>query len=209
MTARVSRATAKQEMSNSAADPSSFAPDTSSSSPVLALQPSQPVPKTQEEIFQHPHVESAEPGVDSEYESDARTFDGDAAQEVFDDVILCLPLDDRRMLAVLLTESFKTRQKMGVVDAAREAGSIVGYSDQTVRDLRKQYWDNEGMLDERRQGKYDRMMVYKDEQLNKKAAERVRENDFKEGEPNMTAQSFCVWLNEHLLPSSHLPPYFP
>ena len=43
----------------------------------------------------------------------------------------CLPLDDRRMLAVLLTESFKTRQKMGVVDAAREAGSIVGYSDQT------------------------------------------------------------------------------
>ena len=98
---------------------------------------------------------------------------------------------------------------MGVVDAARDAGSIVGYSDQTVRDLRKQYWDNEGMLDERRQGKYDRMMVYKDEQLNKKAAERVRENDFKKGEPNMTAQSFCVWLNEHLLPSSHLPPYFP
>ena len=64
--------------------------------------------------------------VDSEYESDARTFDGDAAQKVFDDFILCLPLDDRRMLAVLLTESFKTRQKMGVVDAAREAGSIVG-----------------------------------------------------------------------------------
>ena len=208
MTARVSRATAEQEMSNSAVDPSSFAP-----APVLALQPSQPVPKSQEEIFQHPHVESAEPGVDSEYESDARTFDGDAAQEVFDDVILCLPLDDRRMLAVLLTESFKTRQKMGVVDAARDAardaGSIVGYSDQTVRDLRKQYWDNEGMLDERRQGKYDRMMVYKDEQLNKKAVERERENDFKKGEPNMTAQSFCVWLNEHLLPSSHLPPYFP
>ena len=115
------------------------------------------------------------------------------------------------MLAMLLTESFKTRQKMGVVDAAREAGSIVGYSDQTVRDLRKQYWDNEGILDERRQGKHGRMMVYKDEQLNKKAAERVRvrENDFKEVEPNMTAQSFCVWLNEHLLPSSHLPPYFP
>ena len=91
---------------------------------------------------------------------------------------------------------------MGVVDAAREAGSIVGHSDQTVRDLRKQSWNNEGMLDERRQGKYDRMMVYKDEQLNKKAADRVRENDFKKGEPNMTAQSFCVWLNEHLLPSS-------
>ena len=91
MTARVSRATSEQEMSNSAVDPSSFAPDTSSSSPVLALQPSQPVPKSQQEIFQHPHFESAEPGVDSEYESDARTFDGDAAQEVFDNVILSSP----------------------------------------------------------------------------------------------------------------------
>ena len=64
VTARVSRATAEQEMSNSAADASLFAPDTSSSSPVLALQPSQPVPKSQEEIFHHPHVGSAESGVD-------------------------------------------------------------------------------------------------------------------------------------------------
>ena len=94
MTARVSRATAGQEMSDSAADPSSFAPDTSSSSPVLALQPSQPVSQRQEEIFQHSHVKSAEPGVDSEYESDAHTFDDDAAQEVFDDFILRLSIDD-------------------------------------------------------------------------------------------------------------------
>ena len=117
MTARMSRATAEQEMSNSAADPSSFTPDALSWSPVQALQPSQSVPKSQEELFQHPHVESAEPGVDSEYESDAHKFDGNAAQEVFDDFILCVPLDDRRMLAVLLTESFKTRQKLGIVDA--------------------------------------------------------------------------------------------
>ena len=41
---------------------------------------------------------------------------------------------------------------MGIVDAAHEAGSIVGYSDRTVRDLRKQFWDNEGVLDEIRQG---------------------------------------------------------
>ena len=94
MTARVSRATAGQEMSDSAADPSSFAPDTSSSSPVLALQPSQPVSQRQEEIFQHSHVKSAEPGIDSEYESDAHTFDDDAAQEVFDDFILRLSIDD-------------------------------------------------------------------------------------------------------------------
>ena len=51
-------------------------------------------------------------------------------------------------------------------------------------------------------------MVYKDEELNKKAAKWVRENASKKGKPNMTAPSFCVWLNEHLLSSSHLPPYF-
>ena len=32
------------------------------------------------------------------------------------------------MLAVTLMENFKTRQKMNVKDAAREAGSIVGFS---------------------------------------------------------------------------------
>ena len=62
---------------------------------------------------------------------------------------------------------------MQVVDAAREAGSIVGYSDRTVRTLRKQFWDNNGMLEERKQGKYERMTVYGDEEMNKKAAEWV------------------------------------
>ena len=64
-------------------------------------------------------------------------FDGDAVLEVFDNFVLSLPVDDRCMLAVLLMESFRKRQKMQVVDEAREAGSIVGYSDRKVRTLRK------------------------------------------------------------------------
>ena len=101
--ARMSRATAKQETSDSAFDLSSFAPNTlrSSSSPVLALQPSQPVPLSQK-IFQHPNIESTESSINSEYESDARTFDDEAAQEVFNDFILCLPLEDRCKLGRLL-----------------------------------------------------------------------------------------------------------
>ena len=47
--------------------------------------------------------------------------------------------------------------KMKVVDATREAVSIVGYSDRTIRGLRKQFFDNKGWLDERRQGKYERI----------------------------------------------------
>ena len=66
------------------------------------------------------------------------------------------------------------------------------YSDRTVRDLRKQFCDNEGMLDERRQGKYDQMMVYKDEELNNTVVEWVRENAFKNGEPKVNAPLFCI-----------------
>ena len=205
------QARASAETHRRAVDPTSHAEShTSPSSPTESVQ-REPDPQTSQETSQDAPVVSVDLGVggESEYESDARAFDGDAAQDVFDDFVLSLPLDDRRMLAVLLMESFINRQKMQVVDAAREAGSIVGYTDRTVRTLRKQFWDNNGMLEERKQGKYARMTVYGDEELNKKAAEWVRANAFRKGQPNMTAQSFCVWVNEDLLPSSHLLPHFP
>ena len=43
------------------------------------------------------------------------------------------------------------RQKTCVVNAAREASSILGYSNRTVRTLKKQFGENEGMLNERKQ----------------------------------------------------------
>ena len=51
--------------------------------------------------------------------------------------------------------------------------------------------------------------MYHDEHLNHRAAEWVRAHAFVKGEPNMTAQSFCDWINSDLLVSSHLPPFFP
>ena len=59
------------------------------------------------------------------------------------------------------------------------------------------------------QGKYERHCVHYDEALNDKATEWVREHAFVKGEPNMTAESFCEWVNNGLLPSSQLPPHFP
>lgn len=67
------------------------------------------------------------------------------------------------MLAVLLAESYRTRQRMGVMDAAREAGSIISYSDKTVHKLRKKFYKNKGVVKERKQGKYERVTVYCDE----------------------------------------------
>ena len=64
--------------------------------------------------------------------------------------------------------------------------------------LRKQFFKNKGELEERKQIS-TRVTLYCDEEVNALA----------KGKPSMTAQFFCVWVNEHLLPSSHLPPHFP
>ena len=37
----------------------------------------------------------------------------------------------------------------------------------------------------------------------------VRENANKKGSANMTAASFCAWVNEELVPSATLPPSYP
>ena len=37
----------------------------------------------------------------------------------------------------------------------------------------------------------------------------VRENAYKRGEANLTAQSFCKWVNNELLPLHNLPPELP
>lgn len=54
-----------------------------------------------------------------------------------------------------------------------------------------------------------RCCVYHDEEMNHKAAAWVRENAFQKGAPNNTAYSFCEWVNNDLLPASHLPPQYP
>ena len=146
---------------------------------------------------------------DSSDSEEDEEFSGERAQEIFDEWILSLRLDQRRMLSVILMESFKNRQNMNTKDAAQESGSIVGFNEKTVRKYRNDFFNNKGSLSEFRQGKYERHCVYHNEDVNKKAREWVRENGFKKGEPNMTAASFCEYVNSTLLPSSHLPPFFP
>ena len=46
------------------------------------------------------------------------------AQETLDDWMLTLRLEQRKMLSVTLMESFKSRQKMNVKEAATEAGLV-------------------------------------------------------------------------------------
>ena len=179
-----------------------------SSSAVLEAPTVEIVPPAEEEMDQDELISENSDSEASESDEEG-VFDQQRAQEIFDDYMLSLPLELRRMLGVILMESFKTRQKMNVKDAAKEAGSIVGFNEKTVRRHRNDFFGNEGKLTLSRQGKYERHCVYHDEDLNRKAREWVRENAFKKGEPNMNAAGFCEFVNNKLLPSSYLPPYFP
>ena len=66
-------------------------------------------------------------------------------------------------------------------------------------------------VEETKQGRYKRTgELWKNEDLNKKAARYIRENAFVKGRrANLTAGSFCSWVNEELLPNETLEPGFP
>ena len=101
----------------------------------------------------------------SESEEEAE-LDQQRAHEIFDEWMVSLRLDQRRMLGVILMESFKCRQGMNVKDAAQEAGSIVGFNEKTVRRHRNDFFNNKGYLSESKHGKHERHCVYHDEDLN-------------------------------------------
>ena len=77
------------------------------------------------------------------YESDGEEhLTEEKPQEVLDEFILALPIDTRRMLAVVV-ESF---QKMNTMDLAQEAASIAGYKEKTVIICHKKIHRNRGEL---------------------------------------------------------------
>ena len=55
---------------------------------------------------------------------------------MFDEWMVSLRLDQRKMLAVILMETFKNRWELNAKDAATEAGSVVGFNEKTVRNYR-------------------------------------------------------------------------
>ncbi len=73
-------------------------------------------------------------------------FGEEQAQEVFEVWMLSQPYYARRMLAVLLAEMFRRRYELGQVAASQEAAIITGWSDQTVRRFRKEFYANNGEL---------------------------------------------------------------
>lgn len=191
-------------------------------SAVMSEEPEQPMLQAslgERELISQDFEEDPESGAEDDDEETS-------PQEVFDDWMLTLTVQQRKMLSVILYESFMNRQQMSKMSAAQEAASITGslsiyhkcmftgeihtgFSERTVRGYRKEFFDNNLKFKESRQGKHERLLILSSEELRKEASQWVRDNAFKKGEPNMTAGSFCEYVNSTLLPSQHLPPHFP
>ena len=61
----------------------------------------------------------------------------------------------------------------------------------------------------RKRGKYKRDCLFSNEDIKLEAAMWVRENSYKKGAANMTAASFCSWVNDTLLLQHNLPANLP
>ena len=96
--------------------------------PAQVAEHDEPASVTMGEGEQHAPSTSYSVHEDRELEDDP---DGDteeeeeynSPQEAFDDFVLTLTRDQRKMLSVLLYESFRGRQKMSKMDAAQESWS--------------------------------------------------------------------------------------
>ena len=120
-----------------------------------------------------------------------------------------LDKEDMKSVAVVLcyhlVGMFFTETK-----AAEYAAQMLQKSDRTVRRWRSLLIGNDGVFPESEHGNHQRTgVLWKDEDLNKKANQYVRSNAAVKGRPNLTSIDFCCWVNESLLPNSTLEPGFP
>ena len=139
-----------------------------STSPVTVSLSPEPGPSGLQQEVSVAVATSNEGGIltdDGESSSSESDFDDETAQGLFDDWVVSLRSYDRKMLSVSLLHAYKTRQGMGVVDAAQESASFTGFNEKTVRRYRKQFIEGKGKFEEGKQGKYERHCLLHEEEL--------------------------------------------
>ena len=87
---------------------------------------------------------------------------------------------------------------------------MIGKSDRTIQEWKRRFFESGGKLPESKQGQYERTgVLWSNKSFNKKAARYIHTNASVKGKPNLTAHSFCQWVNEVLLHNETLEPGFP
>ena len=145
----------------------------------------------------------------SDHESEDNKEIDFSANEIYKEWIGCQTKDNVKMMAIILMDTFRLRFGLTDVAAATEAGLVVGFNEQTIRNWRNDFYENDGEFSDSAQGKHSRPYVLDDEDCRKKALSWLRENVHKKGQPNMTSAMFATWVNVELLPNCNLPPGFP
>ena len=159
--------------STSGADPTlsqqPAAASTSGADPTLSQQPAAAsTSDADEENSSGSENERPESGDDTTCTSDSDSeFD---SQTVFDDWVVSLSLLDRKMLAVLLTETLQKRFNIKSTAAALEAAWVTGFNEKTVHYYRKEFMQNKGKFREEQRGKYKRICLFNDEDLRLRAS---------------------------------------
>ena len=124
--------------------------------------------------------------------------------------VLQLDRDDRMSLGIFLAYNLKAHLGKGETEAAELAGLMVNRSERTIHDWQSKFVANDFVLPDSKQGQYQRSgVLWKDEELNRRASEYIRANNVVKGRPNLTITSFCQCVNEELLPNATLSPGFP
>ena len=153
--------------------------------------------------------------LDTEDEEIDPTFDlnsriksdsGHIAESFCEEWVCQLEWEDRDSLGLFLCFQLTTLLGKGETEAA---GMMIGKSDKTIHEWRSNVFES-GEVPHSKQGQYQRTgVLWKNEDLNKKASRYIRENAAVKGNLNLTAGKFSLWVNDELLPNETLEPGFP
>ena len=147
---------------------------------------------------------------DFEVESDDDSDDdawapNDSVYDAYEDWLFHLEREDKKMMALLLYDNYVDSFKLQKTAAAAEVSSLLGMSERTVRQWRKDFVSNGGEFSEYQRGKYQRYyVILDDEEYKEMAVTWVRAyNNVKES-TNMTVAAFRSWVVSVLLPQVRL-----
>ena len=117
-----------------------------------------------------------------------------------EDWLETLDKDETKSISLFLCYHLVNMFSFTETKAAEYAASMLKKNERTVRRWRSGLIDNDGVLPESQQGRYQRSgVLWQNEELNKKAIDYVRENSAVKGRPNLTTVDFCKWVDFYIL----------
>ena len=78
-------------------------------------------------------------------------------------MVVSLPLQSRKILAVMLMETLQKRMNIKSTAAALEAAWVTGFNEKTIRGYRKEFFENHGTFRDESRGKYKRLCLFNEQ----------------------------------------------